>query len=691
MKSWKFFFRTALVFIFFFAVVSISINILLGISKSKIVAAAQPYISDRFDIGNAVYLFPNIVVLKDVVLTPQDCSNCPRIIKLPTVTLEFSLLEFLRHRNVAVQKLKIYSPYIHHGYFSELLKKDGRRLMEFVLQLPRMDFRFSMKEALWDFTANPSGTPDYLQLNFVFLVKKDTVSLQGTARKDQYSFSPKTKMWQRQAKGFPLEFGFKGFLEREGLFIDHLSFTRKNIHLKLWGSLLNDKLQLNGFSFLNTYPHEGYQPLKSVKQWSWVRQYLRKVQKQKKPAAVSLEDKDLYITDINCLAKIMLPRIDLERFDFYLNDVPVSVKGQLSFDDLFSTDLEIGLDPAKSKNFPMKNLSRIQWHLTGASDGKVFTSDSDIHVSFDKAKNANFPVEKIDSDLKGLRFLLDHSRPSVYLQQADTRIIINKKVHKLFLQGATISLNPLKKTLRLVELKSPFYSGLLLGRFWVTTGAGNPKIDGALALTDVDVHQLGELFPDLAKAEGKLFGRVHLTTVPRLNIDGQFDMYNGRLKNYAFFQWLADTFNLPSLQQVDFKQVSSGFTADMEAFKFNGILLNSEKVNIQGDFSIDKNSLVTSYLSLAFSKDLLHESAKFRPIIKIFDETIPMVIFDFQLSGRQDALSFQWLPSDHKEMIQRRIPNFIERIIERNIDEMMVPAEEAAPPQPDGEEASPQE
>ena len=172
-----------------------------------------------------------------------------------------------------------------------------------------------------------------------------------------------------------------------------------------------------------------------------------------------------------------------------------------------------------------------------------------------------------------------------------------------------------------------------------------------------------------------MFGRIHLTSVPRINLDGQFDMYNGRLKNFAFFQWLADTFNLPSLRQVDFKQVSSGFTADIDTLKFQGIFLNSENVDIGGDFAIDKNNFVASYLSLAFSKKLLNESAKFRPILKIFGDDIPMVIFDFQLSGRQEAMNFQWMPSPHKNMIQERIPDFVERTIERRIDEMMAPAE----------------
>lgn len=706
-------------------VVSITFNILLGLNKARLVDAVNARIEDRFDAGYLAYVFPNIVIIKNAVLAPNDDAaggGRGGVVRFPTVTAEFSILEFVLRQNVAVQKIKMYSPYFHHGYFSDFLKRNGRQLMEFLLQLPRIDFRFSVKEALWDFTAG-AERPDDVRLNFVFRIKKDAVWIRGTARKDQYAYTARRpghgRARQRRSVGTPLEFDFHGVWAGEGLFIDHLAFNRKNIYLKVWGSLIRGKLQLNGFSFLNTYPREEYQITKPVKQSERILEYLRKAHKP--PAGVNLQDKDVYLMDMDALAQIDLPRVELRRLNFNFNDVPVGIKGVLFFKELFEADLDIELDPARSKNFPVKNLNPVRWHLAGASDGKAFTSDSEMYVSFDKTKNPNFPVEKIDGRFKGLRFLLDeHARPSARLNRAEAAITLQPEgrglksaderpsgripphrreeegaaplagwgstvaadIHKLYLEDAAVSFNTLSRTLRLWEVNAPFYGGRLAGKIWLTTGLAIPKIDGAIVLNGVDVHQLDELFFDFARAEGRLSGRVHLTSVPRLNLDGQFDMDSGRLKNFSFFQWLADTFNLPSLQQVDFRRVSSGFAADMDTLRFKKILLISENVDIRGDFAVDRNSLVSSYLTLAFSKKLLGESVKFRPILKIFGGDIPMVVFDFQLSGRQDALNFQWLPSEHKSMIQQRIPNFIERIIERDVDEMMAPAEQPPPAAP---------
>ena len=49
--------------------------------------------------------------------------------------------------------------------------------------------------------------------------------------------------------------------------------------------------------------------------------------------------------------------------------------------------------------------------------------------------------------------------------------------------------------------------------------------------------------------------------------------------------------------------------------------------------------------------------------------------FDFQLSGNLSTMNFQWLPSEVKEKIQMRIPDFVERMIERNVDALMEPSD----------------
>lgn len=671
----KFLYGAAILVVLLILVVTIVFNVLLNLSRARLLAAANAYLSDQIHVGYMAYVFPNFVILKNIQISERNSSAPARRVHIPTATAEFSILEFIARQDVVVQKLKWYHPYIHHGYFRDFLTRNGERLWKFLLELPRADFRFSVKEVFWDLAPGPN----YAHLNFVFHLRKDAILLHGSVRKDKYGYAPTGKTpWQRLAVGIPLEFDFKGTWLDDGLLIENLELKRKNIYLKIWGGLDKSQLQLNGFSFIDTYPQEEYQPV-NPQRVGRVQAYLRQIHKT--PSGVHLEDKDIYVIDVDCRAQLALPNVSLQRLNFTFNDMPMSIKGDLSLKEPFAVDVEAMLDPSRSRTFMMKNLDRAQWHITGAVKDKVFTSNNELYIFFNKAKDPNFPMERIDGSFQGLRFSLDqYARPQAHVRQGDMTFNAGEnRQHKLAVEDVRISLNVLNKKLRLLEVQAPFYGGKLAGKVWLTTGPTAPKIDATIALSDVDVSRMDEVLFDFAGADGRLFSRIQLTSVPRLNLNGQWEIYNGQIRQFAFFQWLAETFHLPSLQKVDFQQISSGFYADTDALKFQGIFLKSADVNISGYFDIDKHNLVSSYLSLAFSKGLLGESPKFRPVLKIFGEDIPAVIFDFQLSGMQDAMNFQWLPSAHKSMIQQRIPDFIEGIIERNIHEMIVPPEKQEP------------
>jgi len=45
--------------------------------------------------------------------------------------------------------------------------------------------------------------------------------------------------------------------------------------------------------------------------------------------------------------------------------------------------------------------------------------------------------------------------------------------------------------------------------------------------------------------------------------------------------------------------------------------------------------------------------------------------FDFQLSGLKDAVNFKWLESEFKARLRESIPGFIERGLERKVEDVI--------------------
>ena len=88
---------------------------------------------------------------------------------------------------------------------------------------------------------------------------------------------------------------------------------------------------------------------------------------------------------------------------------------------------------------------------------------------------------------------------------------------------------------------------------------------------------------------------------------------------------------------------------------------------MQGYYRLFVNDLVSSKLSLGLSRRILETSPKFKSLLKLLGKEFSALDFNFQLSGSYNELNFKWLDSDFKEKLKERIPDFMERGIERKI------------------------
>lgn len=653
--------------------VTLALNIVLQFFKPKVVAAADAFLTDHVEIGSIFYVFPNSIIVKNVRVTEAG-GKASRQFSIPVVIAQFSLAQLLRKHELAINSIGFRHPQIHYDYFSDFLRRDGKKILDFLLSLPRIDVRFGVKEAHVEFSENPQK-PESRVLNFLFRLKGDTVLVNGNLRRDKYApNADKGGLPERVAKGIPLGFEFKGILIDNGFLIDNLAFSRPNLYLKLWGSVQDKQLQLNGFSFLDTYSLDEYQTARPGI-FNQARTYLSKLGKES--SGIRIDEQDIYVIDMNCLADLSLQEAHIQHFTFNFNGIPVSLTGDLSFKEPWSTQLEVVLFPSRARNLPTRNMQLVNVHLQGALHGKIFKSDSQVQIDFEQTPGSAMPLENIDSSLKGLSLSFDqYARSIMQLEQGDVAVKISGKTHRLHIKDLDLSLSVLDKKLKVFDIGAPFYDGELKGNIWLTAEEGARRVQASVNFNDADAGQLDDLLVDFARVEGTLSGKLTLDDKPKVHLDGEFKVVNGELTKFEFFDWLAETFHVPSLHKIRFKELSSTFFADLNNLNFPHILLNSDDINVEGYFNIDKDNLVSSQLSLAFSKKLLAESPKFRPILKIFGDDIPAVVFNFQLSGPQDSMSFQWLPSEHKRMIQERIPDFIERIIQRNIDRMIEGPEE---------------
>ncbi|MCK5493186.1 MAG: hypothetical protein KAJ14_08755, partial [Candidatus Omnitrophica bacterium] len=158
---------------------------------------------------------------------------------------------------------------------------------------------------------------------------------------------------------------------------------------------------------------------------------------------------------------------------------------------------------------------------------------------------------------------------------------------------------------------------------------------------------------------------------PNKKFYGTIIVRDGTLSNLQFLDWLSKFFKIPQLNQIDFSDISANFLVNNDIASLQNISLTSEDVGVGGYFRLYDNQLINSRLSLFFSREVLEASPRFKLILKLLGKDFTDLGFDFQLSGLLHDINFKWLDSYFKKRVRDSIPDFIERGLERKIDNII--------------------
>ena len=637
-------------------------NVSLVVNKDVIEKGVDGYFTHDISIRPVFYIFPNYVILNNIVIEKTHIPSKNSSFVLSGIAMRFSFWQLLLNGFLNVSKVTMYPSEVNYYALSQFLEDNFQAILQIIRNSPGNDITVCIKETLLDF--DRKGQPDYIAMELLLKIQDDSVEGTGFFRADQYRFSDqKAGRTRRIAQGWPLWYKLKSQLKPDGLEVDHLIFKSGNLHSKLWGSIRSGMVKVNGFMFMNTakkhFNEEEYSSSRYFKDF---------------PEDEDLSNVDTYILDIDGKVDMAFPRINIEKFDFTLNNIPVTLRGNFSLQDVSSFDVELSLHGAQASGGTKTFFKKTDVSLSGTWKDQVLDADGEAYIDFIDHEDLNLSPESAEIDFQGLSFYFDRDKRS-HIDLANGEIVYrtNENEHKISIGDVKISGNTKMEGLKLVEIKAPFYDGSLDGQVWIDSTQNPAKITSRVALTDVDTDAMEELLIHFAKFNGRMSSTMNFTNIPQLNLSGNIAVSDGTLTDFNFFNWLGDSFRLPDLKAIDFGRASAQFSIDKEHIQLRDIRLATENVRITGYFDIDNKNLVSSKLFLALSRDLLDRSLKFKPVLKMFEDDDSHLDFDFQLSGNMNAMNFQWLPSEDKRKIQTRIPDFIERLIERDVDAMMDP------------------
>ena len=644
-----------------FVILAVTFNNFLYFTKNQIEEEARRNLSYQISIGKIFYAFPSRIILKNVILAQKPASPAQQpnqIFRSSQLSIQFYLWEALARLHFVIRSIELDGVGVKYREGISFLQNNTKEILRIISQFPPNDIQFQMKNVLMDVRLNEKTT-DVVAMDLNLNLKGKNLRINGAISKKD--------------GGRPLRFELQGEPGPQGILIKDMVFERYDLYGKFGGSLKSGRLQLNGFSLLDTLAKADRPPQKLSKN-----QRLEKIINRLKgsPDVDRHLDPNIYILDIGCRAKVAFPETDIEAFIFTVNNMPVSLKGKLSWNDPLSLKLTGSILPSQMPGKPRGVFKHADLALATVFLEDGIKADGNLRMDFQDLPNDEIPFEKINVDFKDNMLSFDSSsRLKFNIAQSKIEYWINTNAHQIEFQNATVLFN-LQGNLKLVLFESPFYNGWLNGKIWVDNSRFPLRINGAFILRDVEANKLAATLDHFAKIHGKVFSQLYFTNDPDFALKGKIAIQDGEFRKFEFFNWLADNFTLDSLRDVAFKKSSADFSVDIQKSGLYDIDLMSDDVKVSGSFAVDRDKMVSSKLSLIFSRGLLATSPKFKPILVRMEDTNEFG-FDFQLSGRQQAMNFQWLDSELKQNIQSWMPNFIERRIERNIDKSL-----QKPPEP---------
>ena len=659
------------IFLLIILIFTCAADIFLSLSKNRVSDLADRYFSQKLSVQRSFFVPPNLIILKNISFSQDDSGQPRQIIFVPTLSIKFSLIDLLISRQFSISDLEFYRPDFDYYELKRFLNENFIQLVDFIKDLPLKDVRLKIKGSRFK-NLKQQQNPGFVYADFFLKLKDELISGWGSVRRSRDTIFGKNKEEAvSMLIGPATRFRFKAFLTYGGCSLENFELMRENLYAKLWGNIKSSVLRLNGFVFINTlYKDSSYrQP-----DFSLIEKLNAFIQRMESTSdIVGLPKANIFILDIDGQLNFKLPQLSIERLNFSFNNAPVCIKGDINFSDTIGINISASSFMTRFKDTSAESLRRADLTLAGTIDEKTLRGDGMLDFDFvAKKKKGSPPLDKFSMDFKKMALNFEQFPViSMELGEADLLCSTDTNTYRINLKDFWAESFPGKSKFNKVEFGSKVYDGTMKGKGWIDWSKFPPKISAVIRVKGLSSSRLEGILMHFSKVFGKLSSQMCFVNYPDMYLRGSAAMQKGRLVNFEFFKWLSDLFALPSLKKVDFNKARFNFSVDSRGAGLSKIDLTAPEVGVDGYFNLGENDMVSSKLTLTLSRELLKESSKFTPLLRLIEKDIESLRFNFQLSGNLHRMNFQWLKSDLKSQLQDSMPHFIEWQIEKKVQDII--------------------
>jgi len=621
---------TLLAIISVIAVASVLVNNFLLSSKSAIEQNLSGIFNHRVNIERISFLPHNFIIARNISFSPAETLEKNRPILIERVKCRFSLFKLITKRDFIITQINFDGACVSYAFardnFKDILEAlkalTGKQPIKTKIRNARLNITEKGKSGRWlginaTSTIHPGGG----------FVSSGSINLSGYFSK---------KNLQRNAFIPPdgcLNYRLRVLQTEEVYVIENMSLESSQYSLNFWGMLENNVLMLSGSSFFPDFP-------------------------------------DFNIYDLSCVIKFRLPSIEIANLSFSLKNTPFGLNGEFYLSRSPVLNLKLSAFPNQPHESRLNNPGRFDMIITGILRKRKFNGTVD--AEFLRRTKTKKHHDKLETVFKDLFFqFTNEGKIKMFFKGADLSYVSDGNAYEIFLENFETLFYSDNRKIKFTGINSKIYDGLLQGQGWIDTTQTPFESSFDIRVNDVSANRLHSLIPYGSKIYGNLSSEIQIRNYPDSKLTGKVTINNGLLDNIVFFNWTTDFLNIPPLNQIDFQNLYAEFVLNEEGISLEKINLESERVKFNGYFTLYENDLVSSKLSLSFSKELLMNSPKLKKIFNYFDKEVPFLKFDFQLSGFFQTMNFKWLESGFKQFLKDLLPYRVKSKLEEATEKII--------------------
>ncbi|MCD4778987.1 MAG: hypothetical protein K8S27_00345 [Candidatus Omnitrophica bacterium] len=623
----------------------------------------------RIKITSVSYRFPHSFIIKGIHINADNQIYQTPIIFIPRLKITFSFWEVLLQKQFDIYRVTVYKPTVYARRINNLLM-DQELINKFnSVPGPEQSCCIHLEQVKWTLYET-AAMENYFKFNYHLKFDRDHLSGYGDIKafKDFYDVAKRKLVETHQIVSFKSH--LDGFTTEDGFFLKEMALTNDDREMYFWGSVFTDAINLKGKVIDHVYVEDHVGETGQNRRNGGVNK-LTSFFKEK-----TLLKSNQKLVRLDSHFQLYSDRIVFDHLRFSFDGYPVLWKGEAQFSDPIHIKGTFSHAP-RAESVLSSKIKITQHHIDGHYSKKQLVGRWSTSVTLsekvrDKVNISDVGIAVDNSTIS----VSDDNDIQIKARNGNIFIKRNDRVNRVLFDDFHLNVDVRGPSRAKARLSADLYQGRMTGDIDINFVQVVPKISGNIEMEQVNLDKVHHFVYDLSHLKGKAKANFEFSTYPGFDAKGNLFIQNGSVENNPWSDWVARYFDLPAFEHIDFKEMSLCYTFRPGLYRLRDIRIRSEEINLDADFRMNDQDLISSHFSLDVGRPVLSDSSNFRALLKRLGKDVNSVSFDFRLAGSPDLIHFEWSETDMKEQIKGKIPRFIQRRIEREIEKLIAGEED---------------